>query len=112
LYVYCQTLSSYSSAKVLAQDHRNDLLVNSLGLATGIVGSRVAGWVDAVGSILIALIILRSWISTLFGTLDYFFVAKKKKGRKMKAHIFLTLFYISPRKYTPCCWKKCRYTVS
>ncbi|KAI8878507.1 hypothetical protein K501DRAFT_297599 [Backusella circina FSU 941] len=66
LYIYCQTLSSYSSAKVLAQDHRNDLLVNSLGLATGIVGSRVAGWVDAVGSIVIALIILRSWVSTLF----------------------------------------------
>jgi divalent metal cation (Fe/Co/Zn/Cd) transporter len=53
----------------LAQDHRNDLLVNSLGLTTGIIGSRVANWVDPVGSIIIALIILRSWVSTMFGML-------------------------------------------
>ncbi|CAO3619612.1 unnamed protein product [Mucor hiemalis] len=65
LYVYCQSLSQFSSAKVLAQDHRNDLLVNGLGLTTGIVGSKVAYWVDPVGSIIIALIILRSWTATL-----------------------------------------------
>lgn len=67
LYIYCQSLSHFSSAKVLAQDHRNDLLVNGLGLTTGIVGSKVAYWVDPVGSIIIALIILRSWTSTLLG---------------------------------------------
>ena len=67
LYLYCVSLSQYSSAKVLAQDHRNDLLVNGLGIATGILGSRLAGWVDAAGSIIIALIILQSWSSTLFG---------------------------------------------
>lgn len=67
LYIYCKTLSQFSSARVLAQDHRNDLLVNALGLTTGIVGSKIAGWVDPVGSIAIALIILQSWTSTLFG---------------------------------------------
>ncbi|KAG2195665.1 hypothetical protein INT47_002904 [Mucor saturninus] len=66
LYIYCKTISQFSSARVLAQDHRNDLLVNGLGLTTGIVGSRVAAWVDPVGSIVIALIILHSWTSTLF----------------------------------------------
>ncbi|CEG65003.1 hypothetical protein CU097_002745 [Rhizopus azygosporus] len=65
LFIYCQSLSKFNSAKVLAQDHRNDLLVNSLGLTTGIVGSRIAPWVDPVGSIIIALIILYSWTSTL-----------------------------------------------
>ncbi|KAI8098017.1 cation efflux family-domain-containing protein [Gilbertella persicaria] len=65
LYVYCKTLSSFSSAKILAQDHRNDLLVNGLGLTTGIVGSRIAPWVDPAGSIIIALIILQSWVITL-----------------------------------------------
>ncbi|ORE03052.1 hypothetical protein BCV72DRAFT_233627 [Rhizopus microsporus var. microsporus] len=65
LFIYCQSLSKFNSAKVLAQDHRNDLLVNSLGLTTGVVGSRVAPWVDPVGSIIIALIILYSWASTL-----------------------------------------------
>ncbi|KAI7889273.1 cation efflux family-domain-containing protein [Mucor mucedo] len=66
LYIYCKTISQFSSARVLAQDHRNDLLVNGLGLTTGIVGSRVAAWVDPVGSIVIAVIILHSWTSTLF----------------------------------------------
>lgn len=66
LYIYCQSISQFNSARVLAQDHRNDLLVNGLGLTTGIIGSRVAAWVDPVGSIVIALIILRSWTSTLF----------------------------------------------
>ncbi|CDS07873.1 hypothetical protein LRAMOSA01822 [Lichtheimia ramosa] len=65
LFIYCSTLSQYSSAKVFAQDHRNDILVNGLGLLTGILGSRLAGWVDPTGSIIIALIILRSWTSTL-----------------------------------------------
>ncbi|KAI9313453.1 cation efflux family-domain-containing protein [Dichotomocladium elegans] len=66
LYLYCSTLTKYASARVFAQDHRNDLLVNGLGLTTGILGSRVAPWVDPVGSILIALVILCSWSSTLF----------------------------------------------
>ncbi|KAL9556591.1 hypothetical protein PS6_002246 [Mucor atramentarius] len=65
LYIYCKSLSQFNSAKVLAQDHRNDLLVNGLGLTTGIVGSRIASWVDPVGSIVIALIILHSWTCTL-----------------------------------------------
>ncbi|KAI9261448.1 putative metal tolerance protein 3 [Phascolomyces articulosus] len=65
LFLYCVTLSQYSSARVFAQDHRNDLLVNGLGITTGILGSRMAGWVDAAGSIIIAVIILRSWVSTL-----------------------------------------------
>ncbi|CAO3590840.1 unnamed protein product [Absidia cylindrospora] len=65
LYIYCVSLSHHSSAKVLAQDHRNDLLVNALGLLTGIIGTRLASWVDPVGCILIALIILTSWINTL-----------------------------------------------
>ncbi|SAL99513.1 hypothetical protein [Absidia glauca] len=65
LYLYCVTLSHHSSAKVLAQDHRNDLLVNGLGLVTGTIGTKLAGWVDPLGCIIIALIILTSWVSTL-----------------------------------------------
>jgi divalent metal cation (Fe/Co/Zn/Cd) transporter len=67
LYLYCVTLSHHSSAKVLAQDHRNDLLVNGLGLVTGTIGTKLAGWVDPLGCIIIALIILTSWVSTLIG---------------------------------------------
>ncbi|ORY90535.1 cation efflux family-domain-containing protein [Syncephalastrum racemosum] len=66
LFLYCSSLSQFSTAKVFAQDHRNDILVNALGLVTGILGSRLAGWVDPLGSIIIALIILKSWTSTLY----------------------------------------------
>ncbi|KAG2198154.1 hypothetical protein INT46_000591 [Mucor plumbeus] len=52
-------------SSALAQDHRNDLFVNGLGLTTVIVGSRIASWVDPVGSIVIALVILHSWTCTL-----------------------------------------------
>ncbi|CAM0138777.1 hypothetical protein VKS41_006012 [Umbelopsis sp. WA50703] len=65
LFLYCQSLAAHQSARVLAQDHRNDLFVNSLGLLTGILGSRLVGWIDPLGCILIALIIIRSWVSTL-----------------------------------------------
>lgn len=67
LFIYCVTLSQHQTAKVLAQDHQNDLMVNSLGLITGIVGTKIASWVDPVGCIIIALIILQSWIRTLWG---------------------------------------------
>lgn len=60
-------LCHFNSAKVLAQDHFNDLLVNSLGLTTGILGSRITPLMDPIGSMIVAIIILRSWTSTLIG---------------------------------------------
>ncbi|KAG1373545.1 hypothetical protein G6F61_010091 [Rhizopus arrhizus] len=65
LYLYCMRLYHFNSAKVLAQDHFNDLLVNSLGLTTGILGSRITPLIDPIGSMIVAIIILRSWTSTL-----------------------------------------------
>ncbi|KAI9142755.1 putative cation efflux pump [Paraphysoderma sedebokerense] len=65
LFLYCRTLRSYSNAcKTLAQDHRNDLLVNSFGLTMSILGDKLAWWWDPIGALVIALIILRSWIAT------------------------------------------------
>ncbi|RUP44291.1 hypothetical protein BC936DRAFT_149673 [Jimgerdemannia flammicorona] len=66
LYLYCFALRQYSSAKVLAQDHRNDLLVNSLGLTTALLSGRITWWIDPVGAIIVALIILRSWTWTAY----------------------------------------------
>ncbi|TPX42491.1 hypothetical protein SeMB42_g05106 [Synchytrium endobioticum] len=64
LLLYCSALSSYPSAKILAQDHRNDLGVNTIGILTTVLGSQLAAWIDPAGAILIALIILRSWAVT------------------------------------------------
>ena len=68
LFLYCKLLSRYPSAKgkayflllVLAQDHMNDIIFNSTGIAFSIMGGHVAWWIDPVGAILIALLLLVS----------------------------------------------------
>ncbi|KAI9234039.1 MAG: cation efflux family-domain-containing protein [Podila humilis] len=65
LFLYCRTLRQYSSASILATDHRNDLFVNGFGLFASLM-SRYCWWLDAAGAIAIALIILRSWVATAF----------------------------------------------
>ena len=47
-----------------AQDHLNDVLTNSLGLATAILGDRVAWWVDPLGAMLLSIFIMRVWATT------------------------------------------------
>jgi len=66
LYIYCRTLTYSSSGLTLAQDHRNDVVLNLFGIAVAILGQYVYWWVDSGGAILIALIILRSWSATAY----------------------------------------------
>lgn len=65
LFLYCRTLAQYSSAAILATDHRNDLFVNGFGLFASLM-SRFCWWLDAAGAIFIALVILRSWVATAY----------------------------------------------
>ncbi|KAF9427852.1 hypothetical protein BGZ94_004005 [Podila epigama] len=65
LFIYCRAISQYSSASILANDHRNDLFVNGFGLFASLM-SRYCWWLDAAGAITIALVILRSWVLTAF----------------------------------------------
>ncbi|KAF8975423.1 hypothetical protein BGZ46_009139 [Entomortierella lignicola] len=58
-------ISQYSSASILAQDHRNDLAVNGFGLFASLM-SRLCWWLDPAGAIIVALIILRSWVWTAY----------------------------------------------
>lgn len=70
LLIYCLTLREFLSARTLAQDHRNDIIINSFGLATALGGVYFAGWVDPVGCLLVGLFILRSWGSTAFEQIE------------------------------------------
>ncbi|KAJ9072815.1 hypothetical protein DSO57_1023222 [Entomophthora muscae] len=70
LYIYCIALSKYPSANILALDHRNDIIVNIFGLSMSLLGHRFAWWIDPVGCLLVALIILRSWVSTAIEHID------------------------------------------
>ncbi|KAJ1650374.1 hypothetical protein IWQ61_008810 [Dispira simplex] len=64
LFIYCRALGKYPSARVLAQDHFNDLVVNGFGLIMCLLGAHVKWWIDPAGGILVACIIFRSWSST------------------------------------------------
>lgn len=64
LFLYCRVLD-HPAAQVLAQDHRNDLFSNSLGLGLAVLGAKVNPFLDPIGAIIVALIILRSWASTV-----------------------------------------------
>ncbi|KAH6585072.1 hypothetical protein BASA60_000697 [Batrachochytrium salamandrivorans] len=63
LYLFCATLSKHPSARILAQDHRNDLILNVTGIIFGLLGEYIEWYIDPVGGIIIALLILRSWAS-------------------------------------------------
>ncbi|KAJ2720329.1 hypothetical protein GGI07_004668 [Coemansia sp. Benny D115] len=62
LYFYCYSLREYHAAHVLMTDHRNDVVVNAFGLTMAIVGKHVMPWMDPLGSLIIAVTILKSWI--------------------------------------------------
>ncbi|KAJ3011125.1 hypothetical protein HKX48_007007 [Thoreauomyces humboldtii] len=71
LFLYCSTLKQYPSAKILAQDHRNDVVMNSVGITLSILGAKVLWFLDPLGAILIALLILRSWAATALEHIQY-----------------------------------------
>ncbi|KAJ2119154.1 hypothetical protein IW147_006088 [Coemansia sp. RSA 720] len=62
LFWYCYTLREYNAAHVLMTDHRNDVVVNAFGLTMAVVGKHMMPWMDPLGSLIIALVILRSWV--------------------------------------------------
>ncbi|ORX96108.1 hypothetical protein K493DRAFT_282277 [Basidiobolus meristosporus CBS 931.73] len=66
LFLYCRTLREFPAAKTFAQDHQNDLLVNGFGLTASLLGSKIYWWIDPVGALIVALVILRSWTATAY----------------------------------------------
>lgn len=66
LMVYCFFYRKYPSVHVFFIDHRNDIMVNTFGLVMSIVGDHFAWYIDPIGAICIALLILFSWIANAF----------------------------------------------
>ncbi|KAI2472920.1 hypothetical protein F4781DRAFT_293753 [Annulohypoxylon bovei var. microspora] len=66
LMVYCLAYRKYPSVHVFFVDHRNDIVVNSFGLIMSVVGDRFVWYLDPIGAICIALLILFSWIANAF----------------------------------------------
>ncbi|KAJ3208405.1 hypothetical protein HK099_008732 [Clydaea vesicula] len=66
LFIFCQSLRRYPSANILAQDHRNDIILNSFGVTLSILGAKIESWIDPAGGILIALLIFQNWSFTCY----------------------------------------------
>jgi divalent metal cation (Fe/Co/Zn/Cd) transporter len=67
LWFYCSMIGKISSsAAALAQDHRNDVLSNTVAVATSLWAHHmpVFWYVDGVGAILISMYITASWLAT------------------------------------------------
>ncbi|KAF9574164.1 hypothetical protein EC968_007259 [Mortierella alpina] len=96
LYLYCRSLSQYNTANILAIDHRNDLAVNGFGLFASLI-SRYCWWLDATGAIVVALIILRSWVWTAYGEtqLEEFKQVQLIVGKSADPAILKKLIYIA-----------------
>ncbi|KAM7223939.1 Cytochrome oxidase assembly domain containing protein [Rhypophila decipiens] len=66
LMLYCFHYRRFPSVHVFFIDHRNDIAVNIFGLVMSIVGDKFVWYLDPIGAILIALLILFSWASNAF----------------------------------------------
>lgn len=66
LMLYCLAYRKYPSVHIFFVDHRNDIVVNIFGLIMSIVGDRFVWYLDPIGAICIALLILFSWVSNAF----------------------------------------------
>lgn len=55
-------LMGHPITKALAEDHRNDVLTNALGLFMYWGSAHIGWWTDPVGGILLSLFVLVSWI--------------------------------------------------
>lgn len=67
LFLYCFALRNiYSQVRILWEDHRNDLLINGIGLGFSIMGAFVKWWIDPMGAIILSLIITVLWQRTAY----------------------------------------------
>jgi len=63
LFLVCRRVPS-PSTQALAQDHRNDVLSNSVAVACGLIGAKLWKYADSIGAILISIYIIASWFIT------------------------------------------------
>jgi cation diffusion facilitator family transporter len=73
----------------LAEDHRNDVFTNSLGLFMYLGGARLQWWVDSTGGILLSLWVLNSWGRNAVEN------AKMLMGRAAPPDIIRNLTYVA-----------------
>ena len=73
-------------------DHRNDIAVNTFGLIMAVVGERFVWYLDPIGAICIALLILFSWVSNAFEQI-WLLVGKTAPPDYISRLIYLTITF-------------------
>ena len=73
----------------LAEDHRNDVLTNSLGLFMYWGGDKLAWWMDSTGGLLLSLFVLHSW------TMNAMENAKMLMGQVAPADVIRNVTYVA-----------------
>lgn len=63
LYLVCRKVQN-PTIQALAQDHRNDVLSNTVALVCGVIGTQLWNYADPIGAIVISLYIMGSWFTT------------------------------------------------
>lgn len=65
LFLYCYSLrNKYSQIHILWEDHRNDLMINGIGIMTSVLGSKIRWWIDPLGAIVLSVLIVALWLRT------------------------------------------------
>ncbi|KAK7040157.1 hypothetical protein VNI00_009963 [Paramarasmius palmivorus] len=71
LFLYCFSLRKNSSqVRVLWEDHRNDLWINTFGILMSTGGSKLRWYLDPMGAIIIGLGIIVAWGRTIYGQFE------------------------------------------
>ncbi|QDZ18893.1 cation efflux protein [Chloropicon primus] len=65
LFLLCRT-EKQDAIVVLAKDHLNDTITNTLGILGAVLGDRVAPWIDPLVAIVLAAYITRVWGATAY----------------------------------------------
>lgn len=70
LFLYCWPLKANGQISILWEDHRNDLLINGIGIITSVLGNKIVWWIDPAGAILVGTIIIGAWGYSAYGQLQ------------------------------------------
>ncbi|PBK76433.1 CDF-like metal transporter [Armillaria solidipes] len=71
LFLLCYPFRENSSqVRVLWEDHRNDLWINTFGILMSTGGSKLRWYLDPMGAIIIGLGIIISWSRTIYGQFE------------------------------------------
>ncbi|KAK7963371.1 hypothetical protein PG996_008938 [Apiospora saccharicola] len=92
LMLYCWAYRKHPSVHVFFVDHRNDIAVNTFGLIMAVVGERFVWYLDPIGAICIALLILFSWVSNAFEQV-WLLVGKTAPPDYISRLIYLTITF-------------------